>query len=78
MVELVTHPAPRPVPAEGGVSVTVQSTLSADGGSFNGLPGEAAAREVERVVVQALQALPHVREASSRVVSAWGLPVPRK
>ncbi|MFD8900507.1 hypothetical protein [Streptomyces ardesiacus] len=78
VVELVTHQAPRPAPAEGGVSVTVQSTLSADGGAFNGLPGEEAAQEVERVVVQALRALPHVREASSRVVSAWGLPAPRK
>ncbi|MER5376278.1 hypothetical protein [Streptomyces sp. NPDC002553] len=78
VVELVTHPVPRPVPAEGGVSVTVQSTLAADGGAFNGLPGEAAAQEVERTVTQALQALPHVREATSRVVSAWGLPTPRQ
>ena len=78
VVELVTHPAPRPVPAEGGVSVTVQSTLAADGGAFNGLPDEAAAQEVERTVTQALRAMPHVTEASSRVVSAWGLPAPRQ
>ncbi|MEU3640949.1 hypothetical protein AB0H23_32590 [Streptomyces albogriseolus] len=78
VVELVTHPAPRPVSAAGGVSVTVQSTLAAAGGAFNGLPDEAAAGEVERTVTQALQTLPHVRDASSRVVSAWGLPAPRQ
>ncbi|MEU5196088.1 hypothetical protein AB0G86_18860 [Streptomyces scabiei] len=78
VVELVIHPASRPVPAEGGVSVTVQSTLAADGGAFSGLPGEAAAQEVERDVALALRALPHVREVSSRVVSSWGLPAPRQ
>lgn len=56
----------------------MQSTLAADGGAFNSLPGEAAAQEVERTVTQALHALPHVREVSSRVVSAWGLPTPRQ
>ncbi|CAL9676936.1 hypothetical protein SUDANB105_07978 [Streptomyces sp. enrichment culture] len=69
VAHLVTHPDPRPVPAEGGMSVTVQSTLEAEGGVFRGLPGEAAAQEVERAVATALAGLPDVRQASSRVVS---------
>lgn len=74
VAHLVTHSAPRPV-SEQGVSVTVQTVLEAESsGAFSGLPGTAAAQEVGDAVAGAVAALPQVRQASSRVISAWGLP----
>ncbi|MEW2259801.1 hypothetical protein [Streptomyces sp. NPDC047869] len=75
VLHLVTHAEPRPVTGE-GVSVTVQSVLEAEGGAFSELPGPAAVQDVEQAVKGVLQELPQVRQVSSRVISAWGLPSP--
>ncbi|WP_146232342.1 hypothetical protein [Streptomyces sp. NWU49] len=74
VVEVVGHPVPRPVAPEHGAQVTLQVVLEADGVAFAGREEKAAAREVEEAVTRSLQSLPHIRRASSRVVSLWGLP----
>lgn len=78
VVEVVSHPVPRPVAPEHGAQVTVQAVLEADGAAFAGREEKAAAREVEEAVARALESLPHVRQASSRVISLWGLPAARE
>jgi hypothetical protein len=73
--QVVTHPSPAP-PAEGqSVSVTVQSVLEIVPGT---LLDPAAAQRVEASVTDAMLGLPGVRRASSRVVSAVGLPAARE
>ncbi|MFE0062649.1 hypothetical protein [Streptomyces sp. NPDC059003] len=78
VVVVVTHPSPRPPSAGHGVSLTVQSVLEAPEGAFPGLPGAAAAQEVEAAVASTLQDAPLLRHVRSRLVSSWGLPVPRE
>ncbi|MFF9158248.1 hypothetical protein ACF1AB_39160 [Streptomyces sp. NPDC014846] len=77
VLHLVTHPAPRPVTADAPVSVTVQTVLEADS-AVGGLLARGAAKEVEDAVTGALSNLPQVRQASSRVVAAWGMTAPRE
>ncbi|MFD5079510.1 hypothetical protein [Streptomyces sp. NPDC058371] len=72
--QVVTHPVPRPPSPELGMSVTVQAVLETESGAFPRLPGGRAAQEVEESVAEALQAMPQVRRASSRLVSVWGMP----
>ncbi|MEU7028984.1 hypothetical protein AB0A60_20120 [Streptomyces sp. NPDC046275] len=73
--QVVTHPSAEP-PAEGqSVSVTVQSVLEVTPGA---LPDPAAAQRVEALVTDAMLGLPGVRKASSRIVSAVGLPSARE
>lgn len=75
MAQVVTHPSAEP-PAEGqSVSVTVQSVLEYAPGT---LLDPAAAERVEASVTDAVLGLPGVRRASSRVVSAVGLPAARE
>lgn len=77
--QVVTHPVPRPPSPEHGVSITVQAVLETESGTFPRLPEGAAARELEKSVAEALRVMPQVRAvASSRVVSAWGLPAPQE
>lgn len=67
--QLVTHPSPR---LEGQtVSVTVQAVLEVEAGE---LADPAADEHLEASVTAAVAALPGVRKASSRYVSAVGLP----
>jgi hypothetical protein len=78
VARVVSHPVPRPVAPERGAQVTVQVVLEADGAAFAGRDREAAAREVEESVARSVESVPHVRRASSRVVSLWGLPAARE
>lgn len=73
--QLVTHPSPGPVTGRQTVSVTVQTVLEVEPGA---LADRAAAQHVEASVSAAVQALPGVLEASSRYVSAVGLPTVRE
>jgi hypothetical protein len=56
----------------------LQVVLEADGAAFAGRDRDAAAREVEESVAHSVESVPHVRRASSRVVSLWGLPAARE
>jgi len=76
--KVVTHPSLEPVADGQTVAVTVQTVLEVEPGTLPGLPDPAAARHVEASVTTVLQALPDVRKASSRYVSAVGLPTARE
>ncbi|WP_123099969.1 hypothetical protein [Streptomyces botrytidirepellens] len=76
--QVVTHPDPRPVSPENGMSVTVQVVVETERGAFPHLPGAEAAQAVEESVAETLRALPQVRQVSCRVVSVWGLPAPQE
>lgn len=73
--QVVTHLSPEPVAEEQSVSVTVQSVLEVAPGA---LLDPNAAQRMEASVTDAVQGLPGVRTASSRVVSAVGLPAARE
>ena len=74
VARVVTHPAPSIPGSQGAVSVTVQAVLEADAQALPGLPHAATARELEESVTAALAGLPGIRQASSRLISAVGLP----
>ncbi|MFE8940962.1 hypothetical protein ACFYNX_26195 [Streptomyces sp. NPDC007872] len=76
--QLVTHPSPDPMSAGQSTSLTVQVGLEVGPGALTGLPGTAAAEQVEQAVVAAVSALPGVRGASGRLVAAVGLPPTRE
>ncbi|MFE9468587.1 hypothetical protein ACFYNW_34050 [Streptomyces virginiae] len=76
--QLVTHPSSGPVSAGPSTSLTVQVGLEVGPGVVAGLPGAAAAEQVEQAVVAAVSALPGVRGASGRLVAAVGLPPARE
>ena len=73
--QVVTHPSPGTVTDRQSVSVTVQTVLEVEPGA---LADPAAAQHVEASVSAAVQALPGVLKASSRYVSAVGLPTVRE
>ncbi|MER5615908.1 hypothetical protein [Streptomyces sp. NPDC002215] len=76
--QVVTHPSPEPLARSQTVSVTVQAVLEVESGTLRELPGPTAAQHVEASVTAAVSALPGVRTASSRFVSAVGLPATRE
>ncbi|WP_440580944.1 hypothetical protein [Streptomyces sp. PT19] len=75
MTQVVTHPAAERSAGGQSVSVTVQSVLEYAPGI---LVDAAAAERLETSVTDAMQGLPGVRRATSRVVSAVGLPAARE
>ncbi|MFF8617163.1 hypothetical protein [Streptomyces sp. NPDC015350] len=76
--QLVAHPSAGAVPAGQSASVTVQVELEVEAGVFPGLPGTAAAEQVEKSVAAAVSALPGVLGSSGRLVAAVGLPPGRE
>ncbi|MGW6144428.1 hypothetical protein [Streptomyces sp. NPDC055140] len=75
--QLVSHPSPAPVAKGQSASVAVQAVLEVGPDAIPGLPSPEAVQQVEAAVSAAVSALPGVRGASSRVVSAVGLPAGR-
>ncbi|MGZ2361504.1 hypothetical protein LRE75_33305 [Streptomyces sp. 372A] len=73
--QVVTHPSSEPPAKDQNASVTVQSVLEVAPGTFL---DAVAAQHAEASVTDAMLRLPGVLRASSRIVSAVGLPAARE
>jgi hypothetical protein len=76
--QVVTHPSAGPVPAGQRAVVTVQVGLEVEPSVPLGLPGTAAAEQVENSVAAAVSALPGVRGVRGRLVAVVGPPAARE